>query len=75
MNNPVESLETQAGQYTRPTDEENLRETTREKLAQMSSAPGMVVEFDPEEADLAGAFEEDALSDEDALEARFDDQA
>lgn len=30
------------------------------------------IEFDPDEADLAGAFEETALSEKDALEARFD---
>ncbi|MBR6624624.1 MAG: hypothetical protein IKL01_00140 [Mailhella sp.] len=30
------------------------------------------IEFDPDEADLAGAFEETALTEEDALEARFD---
>lgn len=30
------------------------------------------IEFDPDEADLLGAFEETALSEEDALESRFD---
>ena len=30
--------------------------------------PGYEVEFDPEEAELAGAFVEDALSEQDAME-------
>lgn len=58
--------------YTRPTDAENLNETTNEKLVLLSSVPGMAVEFDPEEAELAGAFQEDALSAEDAEEAGID---
>lgn len=31
--------------------------------------PGKQVEFDPEEAEQAGAFVEDAISEEDALES------
>lgn len=58
--------------YTRPTDEENLNETTNEKLTLMSRVPGLPVEFDPEEAELAGAFVEDALSAEEAEEAGMD---
>ena len=34
--------------------------------------PGCIVEFDPEEADRCGAFEETGLSEEDALEAAQD---
>ncbi|TWA81545.1 hypothetical protein FBY14_12437 [Azospirillum brasilense] len=34
--------------------------------------PGAVAEVDPEDAERAGAFEEHALSAEDALQARFD---
>lgn len=30
------------------------------------------IEFDPDEADLMGVFEETALSEQDALDARFD---
>lgn len=58
----------------RLTDEEVLRETVKEKLQLASDVPGLVVEFDPEEAELAGAFVEDALTDEDAWEARYDDR-
>lgn len=58
--------------YQRPTDRELLEQTTDEKLAAISSVPGFAVEFDPEEADLAGAFRETALSEEDALDATYD---
>lgn len=58
--------------YVRPTDEQILRETVKGKLQLLSDVPGIEVEFDPEEAELAGAFREDALSAEDAWEARFD---
>jgi len=34
--------------------------------------PGAMVEFDPEEAERAGAFVEDALSESDALESSVD---
>lgn len=34
--------------------------------------PGHQVEFEPEEAEQAGAFVEDALSEEDALESDID---
>lgn len=57
--------------YVRPTDEENLSESTNEKLTAISENPGLIVEFDPEQAELAGAFEEDALNEEDALEAMY----
>lgn len=63
----------ESSKYIRPTDTENLNETTDEKLALISRVPGMVMEFDPEEAELAGAFREDAMSEEDALEAMFDE--
>ena len=51
---------------------EDAAEALREKLADMET-PGFEVEFDPEEAELAGAFNEDALSEQDALDssARF----
>ncbi|AMD93383.1 hypothetical protein [Desulfomicrobium orale] len=58
--------------YVRPTDEENLSESTNEKLAAISENPGLIVEFDPEQAELAGAFREDAMSEEDALDAMYD---
>lgn len=58
--------------YQRPTDRELLEQTTNEKLAAISDVPGFDVEFDPEEAELAGAFRETALSEEDALDAIYD---
>lgn len=57
--------------YVRPTDEEVLRETLKVKGEHLN-VPGCVVEFDPEEADLCGAFTETGLSEEDALEAAQD---
>jgi hypothetical protein len=38
-----------------------------EKLIDAETTPGYAVEFDPDEADRAGAFEEDALSEADAF--------
>lgn len=46
-------------------------EALQEKLAD-AQTPGFEVEFDPEEAEMAGAFTEDALSEEDALESSVD---
>jgi len=43
-----------------------------EKLTDAETTPGFEVEFDPEEAEQAGAFEEDALSEADALESSVD---
>jgi len=43
-----------------------------EKLSDAEMSPGFEVEFDPDEADKAGAFEEDALSETDALESSVD---
>jgi hypothetical protein len=43
----------------------------RAKLEDLET-PGLEVAFDPDEADALGAFQEDALSDEDALEAASD---
>ena len=42
-----------------------------EKLSD-AMVPGAIVEFDPEEAEMAGAFVEDALSESDALESDID---
>lgn len=41
------------------------------KLAD-AMTPGFQVEFDPDEADAAGAFREDALSEEDAADSWTD---
>ena len=42
-----------------------------EKLTD-AMVPGAIVEFDPEEAERAGAFIEDALTEADALESDID---
>ena len=42
-----------------------------EKLAD-AMIPGFVAEFDPDEAERAGAFNEDALSEADALDSCID---
>lgn len=48
--------------------------TLAKQIAEMASA-GMPVPVDPDDADMMGAFAEDALTPEDALESRFDDVA
>lgn len=40
-----------------------------EKKLDDAQVPGAIVEMDPDEADFCGAFEEDAVSFQDALEA------
>ena len=50
---------------------EDASQALREKLEDMET-PGYVVEFDPDEADLVGAFLEDAMSEEDARESAID---
>lgn len=48
--------------YVHSSDEELLRESVGEKCHLMFACPGMMVEFDPEEAAMLGAFRETALS-------------
>jgi hypothetical protein len=43
-----------------------------EKLSDAETTPGFEAEFDPDEADKAGAFEEDAISEQDALDSSAD---
>ncbi len=52
-------------------DRANAAEALRDKLAD-AQTPGYQAEFDPEEAQRAGAFVEDALSEADALESTED---
>ena len=47
-------------------------DSTEAKLELMDMVPGLKIEMDPSEADMLGAFEEDALSLEDAQEASMD---
>src|SRR5690606_27115858 len=50
---------------------DELRAIVREKFLDMRT-PGFIAEFDPEEAEYAGAFVEDALSEADALASVVD---
>lgn len=52
-------------------DEANARAALHEKLID-ALTPGAQIEFDPDEAFKAGAFIEDALSEQDALESDVD---
>lgn len=54
--------------------ESDGREVLLEKLRD-AGLPGSVIEFDPDEAAQVGAFEEDALSEEDAAESAMDIEA
>jgi hypothetical protein len=55
----------------RPDGDETIR-TVADQVGRMT-AEGMVVPVDPDDAEDMAAFEEDALSAEDALDSRFDD--
>jgi hypothetical protein len=63
MSNPEESADFD--------DQANAVDVVAEKL-QDALTPGYQAEFDPEEADQAGAFFEDALSEQDAMESDTD---
>ncbi|MBR4876111.1 MAG: conjugal transfer protein TraD [Rhodocyclaceae bacterium] len=47
-------------------------EVALEKLHDAYTTPGLEVPFDPDEAELVGAFEEDAMSYEDSIEGAID---
>lgn len=49
----------------------NAIEVLTEKLTD-AMTPGFEVEFDPDEAERAGAFQEDALSEAEALDSCID---
>jgi hypothetical protein len=49
-------------------DQANSAQVLQEKLAD-AETPGAQIEFDPDEAEKAGAFVEDALSEQDAVES------
>jgi len=68
----VEALRRQRENYDEQAD---LRERVEAKLQAQADNPGLEVEFDPDEAEYLGLFEETAMSFEDAWEARFDDVA
>ena len=53
----------------------NDREVRRQVMAQKlvdAQTPGFQAEFDPDEAELLGAFKEDALSEVEALDSSID---
>jgi hypothetical protein len=52
-------------------DQANAADVLREKLLD-AMTPGYQAEFDPDEAEQAGAFVEDALSEQDATESDVD---
>lgn len=54
-----------------PDDAASAAAALRDKLTDLL-IPGYSVEFDPDEADQAGAFHEDALSEQDAAESCLD---
>jgi hypothetical protein len=53
-------------------DDISVEDALIEKLSDAESTPGLEVEFDPDEAEKAGAFEEDAISEDDALDSSAD---
>jgi hypothetical protein len=56
---------------TIPDDAASAAAALRDKLTDLL-IPGYSVEFDPDEAEQAGAFQEDALSEHDAAESCLD---
>ena len=54
-----------------PDDAASAAAALRDKLTDLL-IPGYSVEFDPDEAEQAGAFQEDALSEQDAAESCLD---
>lgn len=52
-------------------DQAASKEALQDKLGD-AMTPGFVAELDPDEATKAGAFEEDALTEDDALESTAD---
>lgn len=52
-------------------DHKTMNQVIKEKLLDMET-PGFQAEFTPDEADLMGAFEETALTEQDALDSVID---
>ena len=53
------------------TDNPDMKEIIQEKLLD-AEIPGFQAEFDPLESQMLGAFKEDALSEQDALDSAID---
>lgn len=74
MNNPVDdeiNPEIPDTFNTSLNDQEKWRQVIEQKLID-AQTPGIQAEFDPDEAELLGAFREDALSETDALDSSID---
>jgi hypothetical protein len=56
------------------TDNPDIQEVITDKLLD-AEIPGFQAEFDPIEAQMLGAFKEDALSEQDALDSSIDHAA
>jgi hypothetical protein len=52
-------------------DQANSAQVLQEKLAD-AEIPGAQIEFDPDEAEMVGAFVEDGLNEQDAVEASIE---
>ena len=70
-NNDVTFAERADDQANAADDQPNAADALREKLLD-AMTPGYQAEFDPDEAEQAGAFIEDALSEQDAAESDID---
>lgn len=68
MTDPKNQTNTSDAELPPVDDYANSTEALREKLVD-ALTPGYQAEFDPEEAERAGAFVEDALSEQDAAES------
>ena len=69
--NDVTFAERAGDQANAADDQPNAADALREKLLD-AMTPGYQAEFDPDEAEQAGAFIEDALSEQDAAESDID---
>lgn len=72
MTDPKNQINIDATVELSPVDDHaNATEALHEKLID-AQTPGYEVEFDPDEAERAGAFVEDALSEDDATDSNVD---
>jgi hypothetical protein len=71
MGEPMNTNDSTSEVFDVGTDWPGRADIVSEKLGD-AETPGFVAEFDPDEAERAGAFNEDALSEADALDAMFE---
>lgn len=62
----------QTGQFQDKFNDEYIRDAADQVMTELSKNPGAAIAVDPDVASYMGAFEEDALSPEDAEDAGFD---